>query len=303
LLRWLRQISRSLFKTAFTLKGIHMQNVLISATAAPAVSSAPSAATTPVVVQNDNSGAALQGTVVMRQYFEQLAAERLAWQEGALRTSNEQLYVLLQKCYQTYHAMGGTSAEAEALRGGFTDYINTKGLKFKKSTHTIAKIVQCVFGQDRRRISAYSIVLRSALSQKIGVLDFADFVRNAGGVEEVRLAKSPNAMTAKQKAVVAGSAVTAANLGVFASAQLNQLLDAGKVGTNTLLIGTWQADGSVVVRAVVESEGALNAALASYYSANKTESKAKVVEQTAANEANAMQGAVTYAVANALVNA
>jgi hypothetical protein len=110
-------------------------------------------------------------------------------------------------------------------------------------------------------------------------------------------------MTARQKAVVAGSAVTAANLGVFASAQLNQLLDAGKVGTNTLLIGTWQADGSVVVRAVVESEGALNAALASYYSANKTESKAKVVEQTAANEANAMQGAVAYAVANALVNA
>jgi hypothetical protein len=91
-------------------------------------------------------------------------------------------------------------------------------------------------------------------------------------------------------------------LGAFAGAQLSRLLDAGKVGTDTLLIGTWQADGSVVVRAVVESEGALDAWLPAA-TQPESEGKAVVAEQTAANEANAMQGAVAYAVANTLVNA
>ena len=51
---WLRQISRSLFKTAFTLKGSQMQNVLISATAAPTASTTISFADN-AVVKNDTS--------------------------------------------------------------------------------------------------------------------------------------------------------------------------------------------------------------------------------------------------------
>ena len=275
-----------------------MQATFNTVTATPATSSTSAAAdTAQLVVLHDKGAVAAQSSKSMRQHFEQLAAERMAWQDNAFRTSNEQLYVILQKCYQTYQAMGGDSEEAIALRDGFKDYINTTGMKFKKSTHTIAKIVQCVFGQDRRRISAYSIVLRSALEKKIGVFDFPAFVRDAGGVEEVRLAKSPNAMTVGQKAAVATGAVASKSLGVFASTQMGQMLDAGKVGTNTVLVGTWQADGSVIVRAVVESEGVLNAALASYYSAKKTEVKA------AANDASLKQDAITQAVATAVVNA
>ena len=189
------------------------------------------------------------------------------------------------------------------MRAGFKDYIHTIGLDLSKTKHTIAKIVQCVFGKDRRRVSAYSIVLRAALAEGVGVLDFPAFVRNRGGVEEIRLAKSPNAMTVKSKAAIATGAVASKSLGVFASAQLGQMLDAGKVGTNTVLVGTWQADGSVIVRAVVESEGVLNAALASYYSAKKAEVVAAAVAQEAANDANLKQDAIANAAANAVVNA
>ena len=149
------------------------------------------------VVQNDNSAlATAHASSSVRNHFEQLAVEREAWESTVYRTNNEQLYVLLQKCYQTYQAMSGGDDEAGNLRNGLTDYINTKGYQFKSGTHTLVKIVKCVFGNDRRRVSAYGIVLRTALAKKISVIEIPDFIRSEGGVEEIRLAKSPNAMTA-----------------------------------------------------------------------------------------------------------
>jgi hypothetical protein len=43
-----------------------------------------------------------------------------------------------------------------------------------------------VFGDDRRRASAYGIVLRRALSDKISVADLPTFIRDHGGGEEIR---------------------------------------------------------------------------------------------------------------------
>jgi hypothetical protein len=253
------------------------------------------------VVQHDTAATA-QATANVRLHFEQLAAEREAWEVNAYRTSNEQLYVLLQKCYSTYAAMAGDTPEAAALRSGLKDYINLKGLKFNAGTHTLVKIVKCVFGNDRRRTSAYGIVLRSALAQHISVLDIPAFIRNKGGVEEIRLSKAPNAMTAKQKAVVAAEAVRADNMGVFASTALSSKLDAGNIGKSVVLIGTWQADGSVVVRSVVQNDTAVNAALTSYYSANKAAVQERAKQQDAANDARVAQTAIAAAAASAVVN-
>jgi hypothetical protein len=156
-----------------------------------------------VVVQHDTVIASAQAVVNVRQHFEQLVAEREAWQDNAYRASNDQLYALLQKCYATYKAMSMDTAEAKELRSALTDYINLKGLKFNAGTHTIVKIVKCVFGADRRRVSAYGIVLRRALSEGVSVMDIPTYIRERGGVEEIRLAKAPNAMTTRQKAAVA----------------------------------------------------------------------------------------------------
>ena len=84
--------------------------------------------------------------------------------------------------------------------------------------------------------------------------------------------------------------------------QLGAQLDAGKIGTQVVLIGTWQADGTVVVQAVVQSDSALNAALASYHSESKAkpETKTQVAEKAAANDATATVTAQEKAVAEAL---
>jgi hypothetical protein len=239
----------------------------------------------------------------VRNHFEQLAVEREAWESTVYRTNNEQLYVLLQKCFQTYQAMSGGEDEAVNLRKGLADYINTKGYKFHVGTHSLVKIVKCVFGNDRRRVSAYGIVLRTALARNISVLDIPDFIQSQGGVEEIRLAKSPNAMTAKLKAQAGAEVVQSSNLGVFASNLLASKLDAGNIGKTVVLICTWQADGSVVVRSVVQNDSAVNAALACHYSANKDAIKQVVVEKQAANDEQIKHDAIAVATQAAVANA
>jgi hypothetical protein len=256
------------------------------------------------VVQNDKIAlATAHASGSVRNHFEQLAVEREAWESTVYRTNNEQLYVLLQKCYQTYQAMSGGEDEAVNLRKGLADYINTKGYKFHVGTHSLVKIVKCVFGNDRRRVSAYGIVLRTALARKISVLDIPDFIQSQGGVEEIRLAKSPNAMTAKLKAQAGAEAVQSSNLGVFASNSLASKLDAGNIGKSVVLICTWQADGSVVVRSVVQHDSAVNAALACHYSATKEIVKEQTVVKQAANDDQVKQDVISAAVQAAVVNA
>jgi hypothetical protein len=256
------------------------------------------------VVQNDKIAlATAHASGSVRNHFEQLAVEREAWESTVYRTNNEQLYVLLQKCFQTYQAMSGGEDEAVNLRKGLADYINTKGYKFHVGTHSLVKIVKCVFGNDRRRVSAYGIVLRTALAKNISVLDIPEFIQSQGGVEEIRLAKSPNAMTAKLKAQAGAEAVQSSNLGVFASNSLASKLDAGNIGKSLVLIGTWQADGSIIVRSVVQHDSAVNAALACHYSATKDALKQVVAEQKAANDDQVKQDVISAAVQAAVVNA
>ena len=261
-----------------------------------------SAASATAVVQHDTATASTQAMVNVRRHFELLVAERQAWQDNAYRASNEQLYALLQKCYATYKAMSMDSEEAKALRSALTDYINLNGLKFNAGTHSIVKIVKCVFGADRRRVSAYGIVLRRALSDGVSVMDIPAYIRDNGGVEEIRLAKAPNAMTARQKAEAGAQTVHAHSMGVFASTELAARLDAGNIGKAVVLVGTWQADGSVIVRTVVQNDTAVNTALASYYSANKDAVRQQAQQQQAANDEQLRQEAINAATAAAVVN-
>ena len=254
------------------------------------------------VVQHDTTVQAAAQVKAAFASIEQLVIEREVWESTVYRTSNDMLYGLLQKCYALYKRMEGMSAEAVTLRENLTSYINIKGIKCVKSSHTIVKIIKCVFGDDRRRASAYGIVLRAALSKQIAVEAVPDFIRSQGGVEEIRLAKSPNAMSPKQKAAVAADAVKADNMGVFASKGLGEVFDAGKTDAAVVLIGTWQADGSVIVRSVVQSDTAVNAALASYYSSNKDAVQKQAQQQEAANDALIKQEAVAAAVQAAVVN-
>ena len=272
---------------------LHDTTVAAPVVAAPVVATA-TASPTPTEPNSMSAYAVIENLVIERQ----------VWEDGAYRTSNEQLYVLLQKCYQIYKDMEGTSVQAVALRDALRTYMNLNGLTDNlKNSHTLAKIVKCVFGTtDRRRISAYGIVLRSAHAKSIPAADIPNYIRTAGGVEHLRLAKSPNAKTVTQKASTAASMVKSNVLGVFSSPELAKKLDAGNIGDNLVLLATWQADGSVIVRAAVGNAGVVNAALASYYSANKDAIATATAETAAANDTNAKQEAIAQVVSQSVVN-
>jgi hypothetical protein len=283
-----------------------MQAILVSPQATSATSSALEI-TEGTVVLNDNTASSQAGLATALNsyaYLETLAIKCKLWEENAFRTSNEQSYLLLGECYHIYKSMEGTSTEALGRRIGLRDYINLKGLDGTlKNSHTMAKIVMCVFGtKDRKRVSSYSIVLRSALAKKVAPEDIPAFIRAEGGIEHIRRAKSPNAMTTTEKATCADTAVKSNSMGVFASTELAGKLDAGNIGEHVVLIGTWQADGSVIVRACVSKAGVVNAALAAYYTDNKSAMTTVVAEAAAANDANAKQEAIAQAVSQAVVN-
>lgn len=213
-----------------------------------------------------------------------LAKAREQWQTTVFKTANDGLYQLLADCYRLYNDMLGKQTSAIRLREAFEHHCGEKKLNFKASTHTMDKIVRVVFGDaDRRRVSAYAIALRAALAHdpKVGPDDFAEFVRQAGGVEEVRMAasKKQDALSAKEKAAVAKSALTkkAADV-VITDRAFCADLDAAKVDQHHVLIAQQQADGSLVVRAIVSNDTVVNVALQAYYAANKGQLKTEKAE-------------------------
>ena len=126
-------------------------------------------------------------------------------------------------------------------------------------------------------------VLRRALAEGIKPFDLPAFIRNAGGVEEVRLAKSPTVLTPKQRSDIAAAHVDKGVLANVKAEALSKCLDLAKTGERLVLIATQQADGEVIINAVIKSDSVLTAALSSYYSDNKKtwkESEASAATQS-----------------------
>jgi hypothetical protein len=154
-----------------------------------------------------------------------------------------------------------------------------------------------VFGVDRRRVTAYSLVLREALSKKLKAEDIAAFITRGGGVEEIRRSKSTTAKTPAQKAELGKAAVGGEQLAVVSGVKLAEKIDVANVGNDLVAIVTQQADGSLIVRALVHSQSVLNAALACAYSASKVVVENDTANKVAANDDKARDALIATAAA------
>ncbi len=111
--------------------------------------------------------------------------------------------------------LNACTSKKDAMRESFDKFVASNDIKFKKDTSLINKVVKCVFydeasdsnaQRDRRRISAYSMVLRRAQEDSIKPEALAAWIEKLGGIEEIRLNK-PNALSATEKAVQARTEV------------------------------------------------------------------------------------------------
>lgn len=213
----------------------------------------------------------------IRQRLKQLSNENVAWEQGAYKTANEGLYMLIQGCKQIYEDL--TNAKDENLvhkKQGLNDYLSINGMEDYTSKPLPQKIIRCVFGnRDRRRISTYNVVLRRLIADGVDVADVPSHIAACGGVQEMSLGRKPGTLTAKEKATQVKGAVQAQVLGSVKTAETDQLVNPEKHGETFAAVLTQNPDGSFTINCIVDSKGAVNAALTAYYGAEEAKKPKK----------------------------
>jgi len=220
------------------------------------------------VVLNANVDAAKPAsqpaTPVLPLSLKDLEQSRKQWETTAYRTSNQQLYAVLADCL----AYGSSLPVAESKqRAEELERFNTaRGYVVRKDSPLMTRIAKAVFGDiDRRRVSTYSLVLRTAQIEGVKPAALADWIESRGGVQEIKLARSATYKSPKQKADEAKSSLAALPTLAVAKEGLALLADADFVGGECVLLAEQQADGSFHIKALSRNGTAVNAALAALY--------------------------------------
>ncbi len=264
------------------------------------IDNAVSVQTTVAVEAAVSQSTSANEVLAMRQRIESLAVEREAWETTAYTRSNDMLYALIQKCYALYLDLTNGKGDVGAKKVGFKDYINSKGYTFKDSTPLTGKIIRCVFGdRDRRRMSTYHTVLRKAVADKWAVEEVPAKINEGGGVQEISLNKAPGYLKPSEKANQARDLVLSTSLAKVSSDKLAAQNNPEKMGEQAVAVVTQNDDGSYTIHCVVHGEGLLNAALASYFSANKEAIKQQQAQQVTVQAAATQEQLITNAAAAA----
>ena len=244
-----------------------------SSVANPSINLATLNVPTNVVVSNTTP-------IVQASSVEQLKSleiARISWETTELAQSNNRLYSILQHAYQFYLVMKqDVSKDVRKEKQAALDaFIADRGYSnsFGATTHDMTRVIKCVFGVDRRRVSAYSIALREALRQEVGVKDLIVFLEQNGGVEQIRMGGT-KPLSATKRAELVKAEVSEAVISTVKFDAVAVKANADWVDKQVVFVATYLPTGEFEVNAVVRHDGAVNTALAAYYTiaqANKRE--------------------------------
>jgi len=212
----------------------------------------------------------------------ELAEERKQWEVNVYRTSNQQLYALLAKCYAYYQGMDGEEDAAKQRRAHVREFAAKHSLRFVDGTHCMTRVLKCVFYNgaqaiDRRRISTYSIVLRAALAQGLAADQVANFIESNGGVQEIRLSQAKGEVKVPMSELVRNSLNSLPVLARLRDSELTVHIKADDHGKTVALLAEVQSTGEFVVRAIIRNLWHVNQALAAHRKAAANDSHNKAV--------------------------
>ena len=225
-----------------------------------------------------------------------LVADQEIWLNGVHRTANEQLYVILQRCYHLYSLMASDKAQNESLKAAIERHNNERNLGIDTKSHTMTNIIKVVFGADRRRASSYSSALRVALAEKVEVQDLPKFLRDAGGVEEVRRQQTNGGAPKVDKVEAVVRQIANVNLAVIDADAVSSKLDCGAIGKHVILVATQDINGTLIINSVVQTEGVTKAVLTAIYNAEHKEWSKQKEEEQPASEADELDALINAAV-------
>jgi hypothetical protein len=268
-----------------------MTNLIIDSTVANSVNPSINLAAlnVPASVVVSNTTPAVQSRSA--EQLKSLESARISWETVELAQSNNRLYGILKQAYSFYLVM--KQDESKDVRKEKLDameaFIAEKGYvnSFGATTHDMTRVVKCVFGVDRRRVSAYSIALREALRQEVSADDLVTFLQENGGVEQIRMGGT-KPLSATKRAELVKAEVSEAVISKVKFDAETVKANADWVDKQVVFVATYLPTGEFEVNAVVRHDGAVNTALAAYY----TLAQAKKRE-----EANALKKSEADAIA------
>lgn len=214
--------------------------------------------------------------------LEGLAGERAAWERTEFAASRTRLYAILTKCYDFYLVLKSSDTAKgvrKQLADGLDSFLKSQSLRTQSKTHDMNKVLKAVFGEDRRRVSAYAMALRAALvsghevgakSAHVPADQLASWIEAKGGVEEIRLGSKNGGLSLKERADLASAAVEDEKpLMTFKPDPKTMPFGADDVDKKFVLVVTYRPTGELEVNTVVQHDSAVRAALAVFYSENK----------------------------------
>lgn len=211
---------------------------------------------------------------------------RISWETTELAASNNRLYSILKQAYSFYLVLKQDENKdvRKAQAEGMDLFIAQRGYTFTPSTHDMTRVVKCVFGVDRRRVSAYSIALREALRQEVEANDLIAFIEDNGGVEQIRMGGT-KPLSAAKRAERVKDEVVERELGKIKFDATAIAADADWTDKQVVIIATYLPTGEFEANAVLRHDGAVNAALAAYCTQQSAKSRAAAKAERDAAEA------------------
>ena len=237
-------------------------------------------------VLNDVAEVTGNTLVTSKKLLYKLEEDRITWEQGVYRSSNQALYAVLANCLTFCGELA--LAEAKQRSKALELFYKERGYKYKSEAPLATRVVRAVFGGvDRRRISTYSLVIRQAIKDSVSVSNFAEWVEEKGGIQEIRLGHSATFISPKEKADTARETVQGRNFLGYAKSELLTIeADPDFNGSSCLLLAEQQADGSFGIRTVLRNTGLVNAAFVALYSKQKDILAKAKKEIEAANDAD-----------------
>jgi hypothetical protein len=215
----------------------------------------------------------------------QLETDCKNWEATELAAAHARLYQLLTRAYSYYLVMktDADKKKRDDYKKALSTFIELRNYKFLSTSDDMHRVVKAVFGSDRRRVSAYSIALKTAMASGVPAANLASWFTAQGGVEEVRSAKSS---TNTDQAPDHEKAATSLADQVLMRIKPDAVTMPMGVEDNDkpiVLLAVYRPTGDLELKAIVSDAAVVKAAFASYYKTNKE----KINAAQAANQPKA----------------
>lgn len=133
------------------------------------------------VVAGHNGG--IMGTL------DRLYQKQVYWANNALKAANDGLLDLLGECLSVFYQLQNDGAARKHLSFALKEL----GLEAKDGVHLATRVTRYVFRLNNKRVTGYASIVRAAIDAKRVQEDFGAWVKECGGLDQVRRIKKGSA--------------------------------------------------------------------------------------------------------------